>query len=233
MAAALQGVRRHRPGACGAGPERRPGSRARERMVPRPARVGRGPRLLRVGAGRPGPAGDRVLGRPPPGGRHRRDLAGRAIGRSRERPLRRRDDRRPPARRRPAPAGLRGRGLGRGARRRRVRPLDPHSLCRAGRRPARGGPPRPDMELAVGEDPRRLRAEPRRVASLHRARRTGLDDHDPARGGARERRAGRPAPAEREGDGPVHPRRRRGLLRAHASPSTASATPRSRGGRGS
>ena len=56
------------PTSCGGpGRQHRPGPRARQRVVPGPARVGRRSRLLRRRARCPGPARDRVRGRPPPG----------------------------------------------------------------------------------------------------------------------------------------------------------------------
>ena len=57
--------------------------RARQRLVPRPARLGRRPGLLRRRARRLRPAGDRVRRRPRPDGGHRRELDRRALGRDR------------------------------------------------------------------------------------------------------------------------------------------------------
>ena len=73
----------------------------------------------------------------------------------------------------------------------------------------------PDLDLAVRADAGRLRAEPGRLAAVHRARPARKRDPDPARGGARARRARHPSAARRRGHRPVRPQRRRRLLRAH------------------
>ncbi len=61
----------------------------------------------------------------------------------------------------------------------------------------------------------RLRAEPRRLAAVHAcAGEAGQRDHRPARRGARGRRARRPPAAHRQGHRPVRAQRRRRRLRA-------------------
>ena len=74
--------------------------------------------------------------------------------------------------------------------------------------------PDADLDLAVGPDTGRLRPEPGRLAAVHRPRAARQRDPDQARRGAGGRRARRPAAARRPGHRPVHPQRRRGLLRA-------------------
>ena len=178
---------------------------ARQRVVPRPARLGRRPRATTARSSGPwpswrscSPTGTARWSAPTRAGRRARPT-------SRERPVRRRDDRRPAAGRRLAAAGLRRRRVGRGPRPRGLRPrvLTPYI----------GPPVRRQEEIRpvriwtspAGQDARRLRAEPGRLAArspCHGEPR--LDDHHPARRGARERRARRPAAAHREGDRPIH-----------------------------
>ena len=172
----------------------------------------------RLGAHRP--ARDRLRRRAPAGRRHRRVVARRRERRPRRRPLRRPDHRRPPALRRLVPAGD-GRGpAGRtwllhagadpGLRHRHAR-----SRTSARRSPARTCCGR------CGSGPRRRGGRwwtSGRTWSAGSGSRCagprGQRDPDPARGGARARRARRPPAARRAGHRPVHPQRRRGLLRA-------------------
>ena len=91
-------------------------------------------------------------------------------------------------------------------------------------------PAREVFTRAVRRHARRLRPEPRRLGAAARARRRArYRGRDPPRRGARGRRARRAPAAHGEGDRQLHPRRRRRGAASRASPSTASATPRSAG----
>ncbi len=183
------------------------------------------------------PARDRLRRRPPPGRRDRRLLARGRSGRPRRRPLRRPDHRRRTTIRRLAPAGRQAadRPGGPWHPSRRSRPWTSTS---ATLQPYVGPPisrqdvaqPDPDLDLAVGTHAGRLRAEPRRLAPVHGARPARQRDPDPARGGARGRRARHPPAARRPGHRPVHPQRRARTSSSPPRPSTAFAMRRSPGG---
>ncbi len=140
--------------------------------------------------------------------------------------------RRAAARRRLAAAGFappeldrRARGRWTSTRRARRRTSARRSSRQEELAPARG------LDVAGGQDARRLRPEPRRLAAASPSAARRARDHRPARGGARGRRARRPAAAHRAGDRPVRAQRRRRRRSSRRSPSTASATPRSPAGR--
>ena len=118
-----------------------------------------------------------------------------------------------------------------GVRRHRPRPRHAGRAVRAAGAPHRAGRAGRDQHLAVGPHDRRLRPEPGRLAAPHRRRPGGHDDHAAPRRGARGRRAVHRAAAHAaatdrytlRGGGGSRPGSR-------ASPSTASATPRSTAG---
>ena len=151
----------------------------------------------------------------------------RHLDRPRERDPRRRPLRRPAHRPARADAGDRSRRRSRSS----TRDLGPPGRAR---RPAGAGhrdrcPRSRSVTLAVRHDAGRLRAEPRRLgAAAGPRRRAGHRGRRPARRGARARRARRPAAADRQGHRHL-PAGRRATRRcsSRASPSTASATPRS------
>ena len=170
--------------------------RARQRLVPRAARLGRRARLLRRRARGVRPAGDHLRRRSRADRRDRRVLDGRPLGRARQRPLRRRDDRRPPS------ATTAGCGP--------ATPTRPGSACtaaswtspRSRRTSARPCErvlevaPVQDLDLPVRTHPRRLRPEPRRLAAGARPGTGRHDGHPAPRRGARARRARRPSAAD-------------------------------------
>ena len=150
-------------------------------------------------------AGDHVRRRPPTARRDGRTMDGAPVGDDRQRPLRRPDDRRSPSGRQ------RRRGRCRGH---RLRHRSSDAVRRTSGSAAGDDSPGPDLDVAVRTHARRLRPEPRRLASSPRAWRRGLDDHRATRRGPRARRARCPPAAHREGDRSVHPQRRRRRLRA-------------------
>ena len=191
---------RHRPG---------------QRLVSRPAGVGRRPRLLRRGAGRLRAAGDRVQRRPRADRGHRRVLDRRPLSRRGQRPLRRPDDRRSEARSDDwllpgfSDPSWTGRAF------RRARPGHADSLHWTARAPPGGAgagriwtSPSGRTLVDFGQNLVGLGQRPGPGPGRHRG-------HAAARRGAGARRARRTTAAYGQGHGPVRPQRWGGRVRAH------------------
>ena len=189
------------------------GARPRQRLVPRPARLEREGRLLRLRAGRPGRAARRVRRRPPPGRRHRHHLAGRA----RPRPPRTTSTTARPS----TPGWPRPRGRSPGADLTGwvgVHAVE-HDVSRL--RPYVGPPVRRQEVLR----PVKVWTSPSGATLVDVGQNivgwlrftvqgpAGTRDHRSARRGARARRARHPTAALGKGDRPLRPQRRRRRLR--------------------
>ncbi len=167
----------------------------------------------RLGADRA--ARDHLRRRPPAGRRHRRHLDRRAVGRRGQRPLRRPDDRRPPARRHLDPSRCRRRPGGAASRCSTSTPAcSRRTSVRRWCGTRRCGP----TEIWTSPSGRTLVDFGQNLVGWLRLRvrgEAGPAGHRPARRGARERRARRPPAAHRRGHRPLRAQRRRRRLRAH------------------
>ncbi len=210
MASPIRDLRRHQP----TGSQQRARCGPRQRLVPWATGLVGSVRAVRRRARRVRAAGGHLRRRLYASHRHGSELDGRPERGGRERPVRRRDHRRPSPRRLLATAGIRRRDLGWRSRA-GLRHGDPHAKSRPRRRALERAAGEGNHDVAVREDARGFRPESGRLGACHGSGTGGNGDLRPARGSSRAWRTRHSAAAHGSRNRQIRPQRRPGRIRAH------------------